>query len=334
MKAQSAIKLIIHSLFWVLYITVLFVIDSAYYEYLNITWYENIDLDMMATAASIAYLNDLVLLPYFLNRRRYILYILMLSALLFGGSFIYCYYLTGQECSFYSCLANNLWVIALPLLFFSFIWMFLQFYNKQKELEESQKERLKMELKFLKSQINPHVLFNNLNTIYSQAIKENEKIAEMILMLSENLKYVLNQSTDTLVDFEKDIAFIENYLEFQELRTEGVNRIIYKKEIDSYNHSIAPLILIDLIENAFKHSAYKDNEPSDIEIYIKVDHQNLNFICTNEFDVDSTPERGSSTEIGLKNLHQRLKLIYKDNYSLDILKENGIFKVDLKINLK
>lgn len=211
--------------------------------------------------------------------------------------------------------------------------MFLQFYNKQKELEQVQKERLKMELKFLKSQINPHVLFNSLNTIYGQAIKENERIAEMILMLSENLKYVLNQSTDTLVDLEKDIAFIENYLEFQELRTEGVNRIIYKKEIDSYNHSIAPLILIDLIENAFKHAVYKNDEPSDIEIILKVKQRQLHFQCKNEFDAKSRVEKENSTEIGLKNLNHRLRLIYEDLYSLKISKDNGIFRVDLKIDL-
>jgi LytS/YehU family sensor histidine kinase len=154
----------------------------------------------------------------------------------------------------------------------------------------------------------------------------------MILMLSENLKYVLNQSTDTLVDLEKDLTFIDNYLEFQKLRTQGINNISYKKEIDSYNHSIAPLILIDLIENAFKYAVYKDSELSNIDIYLSVQNGKLHFYCENEFD--DNLEKNKTTQIGLKNLQQRLLLIYKDNYTLNINKKNGMFKVDLKINLE
>ncbi len=333
MKAISSAKISIHLLFWVIYILILFVFDPPYFEELEMAWYEKIELGMLVLVAGIAYLNEQILLPYFLKRKYYWLYGFLVVNLLFFSTLFYCDFLMLEACTFSTCLSNNLWIISLPLIFFSFIWMFLQFYNKQKELEEAQKERLKMELKFLKSQINPHVLFNSLNTIYAQAIKENEGIAEMILMLSENLKYVLNQSTDTLVDLEKDIAFIENYLEFQELRTEGVNRIIYKKEIDSYNHSIAPLILIDLIENAFKHAVYKDDEPSDIEIFLRVKDQQLHFQCKNEFDPNSNEEKEESTEIGLKNLHHRLRLIYADLYTLNISRDNGFFRVELKINL-
>ncbi len=224
-------------------------------------------------------------------------------------------------------------MIALPVIFLSFIWVVLQFFDKQKELEEIHKERLEIELKFLKSQINPHVLFNNLNTIYAQAVKGNDNVAEMILMLSENLKYILDQSNDTMVPLEKDVIFIENYLEFQELRTQGINNIFYNKDIDSYNHTIAPLILIDFIENAFKHSVYKDEGESDIVIYLSIKKGKLHFICKNEFDANSQHKKEKGEQIGLKNLKQRLRLIYKDNYNLDIIEGNEMYTVDLKINL-
>ena len=287
----------------------------------------------MLLVLAITYLNDQLLLPYFFKKRAYSIYAFIILGSLFLVAIFYCECIITSECRLSSCLSNNLWIIALPVVFLSFIWMVLQFFDKQKELEKAHKDRLEIELKFLKSQINPHVLFNSLNTIYAQAIKENDKVAELILMLSENLKYILDQSNDTLVPLEKDIAFIENYLKFQELRTEGINNIIYSKEIDSYNHSIAPLILIDLIENAFKYSVYKNDALSDIYIHLNIQKGKLHFICKNEFEITLQQKKEKREQIGLRNLQQRLHLIYKDNFVLNINKDRGIYKVELKIKL-
>jgi LytS/YehU family sensor histidine kinase len=209
----------------------------------------------------------------------------------------------------------------------------MEFFEKQKELEKAYSDKLEIELKFLKSQINPHVLFNSLNTIYAQALKKDEDIAEMILMLSENLEYVLNQSNDVMVSLEKDISFIENHLEFKALRTQGIYNIIYKKEIDSYKYSIAPLVLVDLIENAFKYALYKANELSDISIFMGIQKGQLHFTCENEFD-SSSQKRKKKNEIGLKNARQRLALLYKNKHTLDIRSDNGIFLVELKMDLQ
>ncbi len=328
-KHKTIIKFIVHALFWVFYIIVLFLFDPPYEN--NINWYSKIELDILLLVSGIAYLNDQLLLPYFFKKKYYSAYAFIIFVLIFIATIFYSYYLMGNF-NIFTCFSINYGVILTPLIFLSLIWVVLRFYEKQKELEKAHNDRLEIELKFLKSQINPHVLFNSLNTIYAQALKESDTIAEMILMLSENLKYVLNQSTDTLVDLEKDLTFIDNYLEFQKLRTQGINNISYKKEIDSYNHSIAPLILIDLIENAFKHAVYKGGELSNINIYLSVQNGKLHFYCENEFDINL--EKGKSTQIGLKNLQQRLLLIYKDNYKLNINKKNGTFKVDLKINLE
>ncbi len=329
MKHKSIVKFIIHSLFWIFYLIVLYVLDLSYDT--NLNWYNRIEFDMLLLVSGIAYFNDQLLLPYFFKRKNYLVYALIVFLLLFSAVFFYSYFLLGNY-NIFTCFSINFWVILIPFIFLSFVWVVLRFYEKQKELEKAHKDRIEIELKFLKSQINPHVLLNSLNTIYAQSLKESDTIAEMILMLSENLKYVLNQSTDTLVDLEKDLTFIDNYLEFQKLRTQGINNISYKKEIDSYNHSIAPLILIDLIENAFKYAVYKDSELSNIDIFLSVQNGKLHFYCENEFD--DNLEKNKTTQIGLKNLQQRLLLIYKDNYTLNINKKNGMFKVDLKINLE
>ena len=333
-KHKTIIKLLIHLLFWIFYIVILFVFDPPFYYEININWYDKIELDLMSLVLGLTYLNEFFLLPFFIKKKYYKSYTVIVFGLIYIATTIYCYDILDSDCAIPTCFSNNIWIICLPLIFFSLIWIFSEFFEKQKELDKLKSDRLELELKFLKSQINPHVLFNNLNTIYALAIKENETIAEMILMLSENLKYVLNQTNDTFVDLKKDIAFIENYLEFQELRTKGVKNIIYTKKIDSYNHYIAPLILIDLIENAFKYAVYKDDELSDIVININILDGNLHFTCENEFDSTLENKKEEKTQIGLKNLRYRLQLIYKDNYELSITNSKQVYKVDLKIKLK
>jgi len=224
------------------------------------------------------------------------------------------------------CLSDYLWQTLVPLIFFSFIWMLYRYIDKLNEVEKIQKERTEMELKFLKSQINPHVLFNNLNTIYSYAIEKPNEAPELILMLSDNLKHVLYESNAETISLEKELQFLDNYIKFQKIRTEGVKQIFYKTEIKSKQQKIAPLLLITIIENAFKHSSLN----SDITIEITEDSGTLTCICSNDFDKDKILD--SEFKIGLQNLEKRLQLIYKDHYSFTIDKSEK-FIVTLKLNL-
>jgi LytS/YehU family sensor histidine kinase len=183
-----------------------------------------------------------------------------------------------------------------------------------------------MELKFLKSQINPHVLFNNLNTIYSYALEKPNETPELILRLSDNLKHVLYESNAEKISLNKEIQFIDNYMTFQELRTEGVNTLIYSKSIENENSQIAPLLLITIIENAFKHSSLN----SEISVSIVEENSVLTCVCENDFiQKDSDLEH---YKIGLENLEKRLQLLYKDKYDFTIT-QNQKFKVVLKLNL-
>ena len=224
------------------------------------------------------------------------------------------------------CLSDYLWQTLVPLIFFSFIWMLYRFIDKQKEVDIIKKEHTEMELKFLKSQINPHVLFNNLNTIYSYSIEKPEETPDLILMLSDNLKHVLYESNSETISLEKEIQFIDNYIKFQRIRTEGVKQIFYSTEIDSYQHQIAPLLLITIIENAFKHSTLN----SDITISINVQNGLLECTCKNDYDKNDVTE--ANFKVGLQNLKKRLELIYKNNFEFNITK-NDMFKVYLKLDL-
>lgn len=225
------------------------------------------------------------------------------------------------------CLSDYLWQTLVPLIFFSFIWMLYRFIAEQEDLEKVKKEHTEMELKFLKSQINPHVLFNNLNTIYSYSIENPKETPELILMLSDNLKHVLYESNSETISIEKELHFLDNYIKFQKIRTEGVKYINYTKAIDSEHYQIAPLMLITIIENAFKHSTL--NSSIDISIIIK--NGVLDFNCSNNYDSKKIDE--DTFKIGLQNLEKRLELIYKDKYEFTIVKETQ-FKVHLKLHLQ
>ena len=124
----------------------------------------------------------------------YVWYVFIFAIISFFATQLYCYVFAQCGCSLMKCLSDYLWQTLVPLIFFSFVWVLYRFIDKQEEVEEIKKEHLEMELKFLKSQINPHVLFNNLNTIYSYALEKPNETPELILRLSDNLKHVLYES--------------------------------------------------------------------------------------------------------------------------------------------
>ncbi|PWI30678.1 hypothetical protein DI383_04320 [Flavobacteriaceae bacterium LYZ1037] len=303
-----------------LFVFVSLFVFSQYY------WRENPFLQYVSILVVIVYVNNLLLLPFFIKKRLYILYAFVFAAISFFATQLYCNVFAQCGCSIMKCLSDYLWQTLVPLIFFSFIWMLYRFLDKQDEVEQVKKEHLEMELKFLKSQINPHVLFNNLNTIYSYALEKPNEAPELILMLSDNLKHVLYESNAKTISLEKEIQFIDNYMKFQELRTEGVKTITYSKNIESDSLNIAPLLLITIIENAFKHSILN----SHIKIDIEEKQGTLECMCENEYNKNET--NLESFKIGLQNLEKRLQLIYKDKYEYKIEKQE-MFKVYLKLEL-
>ena len=266
-------------------------------------------------------------MPLFVKKKLYVLYSFVFVIISFLATQLYCNVFAQCGCSFLKCLSDYLWQTLVPLIFFSFIWMLYRFIDKQDEVEAIKKEHAEMELKFLKSQINPHVLFNNLNTIYSYSIEKPNEVPDMILMLSDNLKHVLYESNTETISLQKEIQFIDNYMKFQRIRTEGAKQIHYNKNIDSNNHQIAPLLLITIIENAFKHSTLH----SDINITINVNKGILECICENEFKKEKVS--ADEFKIGLQNLEKRLQLIYKDNFEFNVVKTET-FTVRLKLKLQ
>lgn len=314
-------QILIHLLFWLLFVFISLFVFTRYY------WAANPFLQYFFLLVIIVYGNYFGLLPYFVKRKWYFTYTILFLSISFFATQLYCNVFARCGCSIMKCLSDYLWQTLVPLLFFSFIWMLFKYINEQEKLEKTTQERTEMELKFLKSQINPHVLLNNLNTIYAYAIEKPQQTPDLILKLSDNLKHVLYETNATKVTFNKELQFIENYLDFQKIRTEGIKTIAFKKDIDSGHYQIAPLLLITIIENAFKHSTAH----SLITIELIIKNGFLELICSNEYNHTNNLE-DTVPNIGLSNLKKRLELLYNNKYELYIEKED-VFTVKLNLNL-
>ena len=319
LKKHSA-QILVHLLFWILFVFVSLFIFSKYY------WEENPFIQYLVILVLIVYGNNQLLLPYFVRKKLYLLYSLIFVIISFLATQLYCNVFAQCGCSIPKCLSDYLWQTITPLIFFSFIWMLFRYKNQQEEVERITQERTRMELQFLKSQVNPHVLLNNLNTIYAYSIDKPSETPELILKLSDNLRHVLYESNTDKIDLEKELEFIDNYIDFQEIRTQGTKTVEYQRSIDNINYTIAPLLLITIIENAFKHSSVS----SLITIHIEVLNGVLKCICKNDYNNENSK---SEVGIGLNNLTKRLELLYKDKYEL-MIEESEQFEVFLKIDLR
>ncbi len=317
---QRVSKILIHLLFWALFIFISLFLFSNYH------WKENPFLQYFFILLAIVYLNNGFLLPYFVKREMYLIYTIIIGLIAFFGTQIYCNFFAQCGCSVMKCLSDYLWQTLVPIVFFSFLWMLYSFLGKQEEIEIIQKEHTEMELQFLKSQINPHVLFNNLNTIYSYSLEKPKEVPHLILMLSDNLKHVLYESNSHKIALQKELDYIDNYIAFQKIRTENIKEIEYITEIEHCDYEIAPLLLINIIENAFKYSATN----SKIRIAIIVKDAVLECRCENTIKPVKTEEH--TTKIGMQNLKKRLNLLYKNKYELTI-DNKKTYRVQLKLEL-
>ena len=153
-------QILVHILFWMLFVFVSLFLFSDFY------WAQNPFLQYLAILVVIVYVNNLILLPFFVKRKMFAVYIFVFALISFLATQLYCNVFAQCGCSIMKCLSDYLWQTLVPLVFFSFIWALYRFIDKQEEVETIKKEHTEMELKFLKSQINPHFLFNTFGNIY------------------------------------------------------------------------------------------------------------------------------------------------------------------------
>jgi two-component system LytT family sensor kinase len=197
------------------------------------------------------------------------------------------------------------------------------------------KEKTDLEIDFLRTQLNPHFLLNSLNNIYSQVVSKDETAGDSIIVLSDLMKYILYNSGELLVDLDREIHFLRDYVDLERLRGNRYLKILFSQEGAMKGYNIAPLILINYVENAFKHGGIPYGETLLIDIDIKFIDETLYFRIENDF-VEKIDKGKKNKEggVGIINTKKRLKLLYPDRHSLIIKNDNHKFCVEIIIKLK
>jgi two-component sensor histidine kinase len=198
-------------------------------------------------------------------------------------------------------------------------------------LRKTEREKTVSELSFLKAQINPHFLFNTLNSIYSLAIQRSDATPDAVVKLSGMMRYVLQDAQHETVSLQSEVNYIKDYIELQKLRLDKSVKLIFTQEGDLTGKKIAPLILISFIENAFKYGVNSE-EDSEIVIKIKSEKEFSLFVKNNKVRSYSSDE--PNTGLGIKNTRKRLELLYPGLHTLEITDNEKEFSVNLVIRLK
>lgn len=203
---------------------------------------------------------------------------------------------------------------------------------------ELRSEKLDMELRFLKSQITPHFLFNALNNIYSLVYTNDEKAPRSVLELSEMLRYVMVDCQVDTISLEKELKYIDSYIDFQQMGMENKSNVIFEKNIKDSNFKIPPMIIQPLVENSFKHSRLANDPSGFAHFYMDQENDKLIFIARNSVKGVSLslidPNKKEHGRIGLNNVKKRLELYYGDNYYFDTKLEDNSYVATIKIGYR
>ncbi|MBN2173932.1 MAG: sensor histidine kinase [Bacteroidales bacterium] len=204
--------------------------------------------------------------------------------------------------------------------------------RKEKEALELKSRVTEAESNMLKSQINPHFLFNTLNNIYSMAQLKSENTAEAVHRLSEMLRYVIYDCNEKYVNLEQEISYLQSYIELQLMKEENMDNVQYDFNKVNGQLRIAPLLLIPFVENSFKHSRFDDMQHSWIKIIMETSGKQLIFNIENSIP-DKQHQKDNTQGIGLENVRKRLHLIYPDKHYIKLMQVEKIFKVELILEL-
>ena len=231
---------------------------------------------------------------------------------------------------------HRLFIPLFPSLFVLAISMAIKITNEwlkaEKEKKEMENEKLHSELAFLKSQVNPHFLFNILNNICSLARKKSDDTENAIIQLSRIMRYMLYDSKDEKVSLEKEVEYLQNYIDLQRLRISSSVMISFKIDGDIEGKMVEPLLLIPFVENAFKHGV-SYLEDSNIDIRLKIEKNDLQFrVENNRIKKNDDPVQQESG-IGLKNVLRRLDLLYPGTHTISIDESASKYIVNLDISL-
>ncbi len=330
-------SVLIHILIWAAFIFIPLLFMETYegrQRFMIFGW------SMLLFMAGYFYLNYLVLIPRFLLKKKLFNYVIFLVAGLLIISGLNVFYSTIIHQFFipnihhHNPLHYSLMTIYPAILAFGLstgIRITDEWFKNERQKKEMENEKLTSELAFLKSQVNPHFLFNILNNICSLARKKSDDTENAIIKLSQLMRYMLFESKDEKVSLEKEVEYLQNYIELQRMRISGKVQINFTVEGPVGQLMIEPMLLIPFVENAFKHGISYIGD-SGIDIIMKVTNKELNFSVENSIIRRGNETIPSETGVGLKNVLRRLELLYPGRHEISINDHDLKYKVLLKIN--
>jgi sensor histidine kinase YesM len=322
-----------HILFWI-----------VWYFFYTITYSQGVftkfqllqNLYLLPVRMAGTYLLIYWILPKFMFRRKYFLFtiLMVIHAIFYGFSIMLVLDLlhgAGPRINdnFIRSIVLNYQIPATAMA----IYMFKRWHLIQHNILNLEKEKLEAELKFLKSQIHPHFLFNTLNNLYALTLQKSDKAPDVVIKLSNLLEYTLYSEKKAEVELSEEFKLLTGYIDLEVLRFG--QRLKISQQING-NHDgllIAPLLLLPFIENSFKHGAGKDTKAPFIDIRIDLIDKQLLFSVKNSFHSDPGKKEKYNEGIGLKNVKRRLELLYPDRHDLEIIQNDDVFTVKLKLDL-
>ncbi|MEO6454955.1 MAG: histidine kinase [Ginsengibacter sp.] len=338
------VTIVVHALAWILLFSLPYLLTSSYNnkepKHIDTgsgSWGFMFSLLMNITWVIFFYLNAHVIMPRFFHKRKYLKYsailllifiwILLQSAILkniFIGDIDH--FNLGRHVMFHV-------FVFLSILSASIAYQLLRDKQKTDKLaKERENENLKTELSLLRSQVSPHFMFNVLNNMVSLARKKSDLLEPSLIKLSSLMRYMLYETEEEKVSLEKEIDYLHSYIDLQQQRFGKKLTVNVSLDVGDDQYQIEPMLLIPFVENAFKHGT-GFIEGATIQIDLSANKNILQFNVRNKYNALSTDIKDASSGIGLNNVSRRLNLLYSNEHTLMITKEDNWFVVSLQINL-
>ncbi|MDR6782811.1 two-component system LytT family sensor kinase [Pedobacter africanus] len=331
------ISIALHALIWAMVLLLPYLVSSAAHEY-KIGPIPGYFFSLAGLIhLFIFYFNAFFLVPRLLNRRFWWLYIVCSAALILGSFQLKYHMLAWWFPEVLKDLTAYKFVFAPSVAVFIISIVYRKVIDKLRQDREQQKiktEQLSTELKFLRSQISPHFLFNVLSNLVSLARKKSDQMEPSLIMLSELMRYMLYETQGKKVRLDKEIAYLNNYIALQRMRFGTDVEIRYHTAVNTISEAqlIEPMLIIPFVENAFKHGIGYQTNPV-ISINLSVTNNELFFEAINQFDEQSNSSKDGHSGIGLANVKSRLDLLYKNKYNLKIQQTGNQFHITLTLQL-
>ncbi len=283
------------------------------------------------------YINLMVLIPRYLARQKYLLYSGCVAFTIFAGAEFYIYlfekWIDFIFPGFYFIAYYGFWDITLYLIVFLLLSSLIKLARAWFIVKNLEQQNTENQLKALRSQLNPHFLFNSLNNIYSLARKKDDAAPDVILQLSDILRYVIYDTDRETTTLAQEVEFIQKYVALQQLRLQHKEAVKLVIEGQIGEQKIAPLLFIPFIENSFKHGQTAQSEDNFIDINLVGRNESVYFRIRNRIGKNDLREKKQYNGIGIHNVRKRLNLLYKDQYHLEINRNKSIFEVKLEIKI-